>query len=46
MSKSKHNGGLPNAAPVTKQHAHEIQAYGHVVSMPIALSETTPHRKH
>ncbi len=29
----------PSAAPLTKQHAHEIQAYGSVVSMPIALAE-------
>jgi starvation-inducible DNA-binding protein len=27
------------AAPLTRQRAHEIQAYGHVVSMPIALAE-------
>jgi len=29
----------PSATPLTKQHAHEIQAYGSVVSMPIALAE-------
>jgi starvation-inducible DNA-binding protein len=29
----------PSAAPLTKQHAREIQAYGSVVSMPIALAE-------
>ena len=29
----------PSAAPLTKQHAHEIQAYASVVSMPIALAE-------
>jgi len=27
------------ATPLVKQKAHEIQAYGHVVNMPIALSE-------
>src|SRR6267378_1547508 len=27
------------AAPVTGQHAHEIQPFGHLVRMPIALSE-------
>jgi starvation-inducible DNA-binding protein len=41
MSKSKHSSVLPSAEPVVHQHAHEIQAYGHVVSMPIALSEQT-----
>jgi starvation-inducible DNA-binding protein len=30
-----------SAAPITKQEAHEIQAYGSVVSMPIALDEDT-----
>jgi starvation-inducible DNA-binding protein len=29
----------PSAVPLTKQHAREIQAYGSVVSMPIALAE-------
>src|SRR5258706_1796317 len=28
------------AAPITHQHAHEIQAFGSVVSMPIALAES------
>src|SRR5437879_1353700 len=28
------------AAPMTHQHAHEIQAFGSVVSMPIALAES------
>jgi starvation-inducible DNA-binding protein len=28
-----------SAAPLTGQHAHEIQAFGSVVSMPIALAE-------
>ena len=30
---------LKRAAPVTGQHAHEIQTFGHLVRMPIALSE-------
>jgi starvation-inducible DNA-binding protein len=30
---------LKQAAPVTHQHAHEIQPFGHLVRMPIALSE-------
>jgi starvation-inducible DNA-binding protein len=30
---------LNQARPVTHQHAHEIQPYGHLVRMPIALSE-------
>ena len=30
---------LKRASPVTGQHAHEIQPFGHLVRMPIALSE-------
>jgi starvation-inducible DNA-binding protein len=30
---------LRRAAPVTGQHAHEIQPFGHLVRMPTALSE-------
>ena len=30
-----------SAAPLTGQRAHEIQAFGSVVAMPIALAETT-----
>jgi len=30
---------LTQAAPITNQHAHEIQPFGHLVRMPIALSE-------
>jgi len=30
---------LKRAAPVTRQHGHEIQPFGHLVRMPIALSE-------
>jgi starvation-inducible DNA-binding protein len=29
------------AAPLTNQHAHEIQAFGSVIAMPIALAENT-----
>src|ERR1700751_4994237 len=32
---------LKRATPVTGQHAHEIQPFGHLVRMPIALSEQT-----
>lgn len=31
---------LNQAKPVTHQHAHEIQPYGHLVKLPLALSET------
>jgi starvation-inducible DNA-binding protein len=31
---------LAKATPLTRQHAHEIQPYGHLVKLPIALSET------
>jgi starvation-inducible DNA-binding protein len=31
----------PSAAPLTGQHAHEIQAFGSVVAMPLALAEKT-----
>ena len=31
---------VPSAAPVTGQHAHEIQAYGSIIAMPIALAES------
>src|SRR5580700_2189757 len=30
---------MARATPITNQHAHEIQPYGHLVRMPIALSE-------
>jgi starvation-inducible DNA-binding protein len=30
---------IAHAKPLTNQHAHETQPYGHVVRMPIALSE-------
>src|SRR5205807_74193 len=41
MSKSSSTELLRSAAPLTGQRAHETQAYGHLVSMPIALSEST-----
>ena len=31
---------LKHAAPVAHQHAHEIHPFGHLVKLPIALSET------
>src|SRR6188472_1704682 len=31
---------IARATPLAHQHAHEIQPYGHLVRMPIALSET------
>src|SRR5882672_8469303 len=31
---------IARATPVAHQHAHEIQPFGHLVRMPIALSET------
>src|SRR5262245_4313966 len=30
---------LAHAKPLTQQHAHEIQPFGHVVKLPIALAE-------
>ena len=41
MSKSRRTNGIPSAAPLTGQHAHVIQEFGTVVSMPIALAENT-----
>jgi starvation-inducible DNA-binding protein len=37
MTKSRSPGMVHDAAPITGQHAHEIQAYGAVVAMPISL---------
>src|SRR4026207_266544 len=31
---------LNQAKPLTHQHAHEIQPYGHLVKLPIALAES------
>src|SRR5260221_567837 len=39
MRNSKATNVLPSAAPLTGQRAHEIQAFGTIVSMPIALAE-------
>jgi len=41
MNKTKSTNVIPSAAPLTGQHAHEIQAFGSVVRMPIALAENT-----
>jgi starvation-inducible DNA-binding protein len=41
MSKTTPTKRARSAAPLTAQHAHEIQAFGTVVSMPIALAEKT-----
>jgi len=32
---------LKRAAPLVHEHAHEIQPYGHLIKLPIALSEKT-----
>jgi starvation-inducible DNA-binding protein len=37
VAKSKDNGNP--AAPLTGQRAHEIQAFGHLIPMPLALGE-------
>ena len=41
MKKSTVTKVVRSAAPLTGQHAHEIQAFGSVVPMPIALAEDT-----
>ncbi|MGD0138034.1 MAG: DNA starvation/stationary phase protection protein [Tepidisphaeraceae bacterium] len=41
MSKTKSVKVIRSVAPLTGQEAHEIQAYGSVVAMPIALAEET-----
>ena len=41
MNKSTATTVLRSAAPLTGQRAHEIQAFGSVVPMPIALAEAT-----
>jgi starvation-inducible DNA-binding protein len=41
MNSSRHVKAVHTAAPLTNQHAHEIQAFGSVVAMPIALAENT-----
>ncbi len=37
VTTSKNNGGP--ATPITGQKAHEIQAYGHLIAMPLALND-------
>ncbi len=39
MSSVKTKDAVSRATPLTGQKAHEIQAYGHVIAMPIALAE-------
>lgn len=41
MKKSATQTAVRSAAPITGQRAHEVQAFGSVVSMPIALAEDT-----
>ena len=42
MSKSKNSGtATDRARPIDRQKAHEIQAFGHLTRLPIALSEKT-----
>src|ERR1700716_3311197 len=31
---------MQHASPLVHQHAHEIQPYGHLIKLPIALAET------
>jgi len=38
-TKRNNSGGLTRATPITRQTAREIQPFGQVVKMPIALSE-------
>jgi starvation-inducible DNA-binding protein len=41
MSKAKNRGTLDRARPIDRQDAHEIQPFGRVTRLPIALSENT-----
>ena len=41
MSKAKNRGTIDRARPIDRQEAHEIQAFGRVTRIPIALSENT-----
>ena len=41
MNSSRHVKSTQTAAPLANQHAHEIQAFGSVLEMPIALAENT-----
>lgn len=40
MTASTRTRAVPTAVPLTSQHAHEIQAFGSVKPMPIALAES------
>ena len=44
MNKTRQTKTMSPAAPLTAQRGHEIQAFGSVVAMPIALAEET--RRH
>ena len=39
MSQAKARPTIGSATPLTGQKAHEIQAFGHLIAMPIALAE-------
>jgi starvation-inducible DNA-binding protein len=41
MRKTRPTNVVPSAVPLTGQHSHEIQAFGSVVTMPLALAEKT-----
>ena len=41
MNSSRHVKSTQTAAPLANQHAREIQAFGSVLEMPIALAENT-----
>ena len=45
MSTAKTKDPVSRATPIIGQKAHEIQAYGHVVSMPIAPGRTSAARR-
>jgi starvation-inducible DNA-binding protein len=40
-SKTNHHSGSDRARPILHQHAREIQAYGKIAKLPIALDEST-----
>jgi DNA-binding ferritin-like protein (oxidative damage protectant) len=40
-SKTNHQAGSERARPILHQHAREIQAYGKIAKLPIALDEST-----
>jgi|GEM_PF-5842863 len=39
MSSAKAKNGSGPATPLTKQSAHESQAFGHLIELPMALSK-------